>query len=158
MDYIVGSTDFSKGTDKRILKFDEEINIIPIICYEILYFWKILNFDNKQSKIIVNLTNDSWFGDYSGPYQHFYFAKLRAAEFNTPLIRGSTNGISAFINNFGQIINSTKLNSKEIKNFKINIYKFQNNYLFIHKFITLLIFFNFFAGFIINKIYGKNKI
>ena len=114
MEFIAGATDFSIGTDKRKLTLNNKINILPVICYEIVYFWHLLNEDNVNSNIIINLTNDSWFGKFSGPYQHFYFARLRAAEFNKPLVRVSNNGVSAIIDNYGNIINFIGLNKKKI--------------------------------------------
>ena len=65
--------------------------------------------------MIINLTNDSWFGQLSGPYQHFYFARLRAAEFNKPIIRVSNNGISAAVDNLGNILSYIELDKKEVK-------------------------------------------
>ena len=61
---------------------------------------------------MVNITNDIWFGDYLGPYQHFYHAKIRAAEFNKPIIRVSNNGISAIIDNKGKILSKILLNEQ----------------------------------------------
>ena len=68
---------------------------------------------NNNGSFIVNITNDFWFGDYLGPYQHFYLTKIRAAEFNKPIIRVSNNGISAVIDNNGRVLNKTKLNNTE---------------------------------------------
>ena len=62
---------------------------------------------------MINITNDAWFGSISGPYQHFYLSRMRAVEFNKPLIRVSNNGISAIINNKGKIIDYIPLNLKE---------------------------------------------
>jgi len=139
MEFIVGTSDYSKGTDKRILKLNNNINFLPVICYEIIYFWKLLNQDNFYSDIIINLTNDSWFGKFSGPYQHFYFSKLRAAEFNKPLIRISNNGISAFINNYGKIIDYIGLGNTQTKNISIRIYDNKKNYIILHKILFSLI-------------------
>ena len=90
-----------------------------MICYEIVFYWKLLNKSNYKSDFIVNITNDFWFGKYSGPYQHFYLTKIRAAEFNKPIIRVSNNGISAVIDNNGKILNNTELN--KIGTYKIDV-------------------------------------
>ena len=97
MEIIAGSTDFALGEGQRIVGINDELNFIPAICYEIIFFWKLINDENNNADFIINLTNDSWFGQLSGPYQHFYLSRLRAAEFNKPLIRVSNNGISAAI-------------------------------------------------------------
>ena len=151
MEFIVGNSDFSIGKDKRSLELNEKINILPVICYEIVYFWHLLNEDNINSNIILNLTNDAWFGSFSGPYQHFYFTKLRAAEFNKPLVRVSNNGVSAFINNYGTILNFIGLNKKKIINIKIQIPNVTMNYRKFHRIITFFIFLTFLIGLLLSR-------
>ena len=102
------------------------------------FFWQLINENNFNSDLIVNITNDSWFGNLSGPYQHFYLTRLRSAEFNKPLIRVSNNGISAYIDNFGNIVSFTELNKKEIKKIKISLLKDQKNLLNYHRVILYL--------------------
>ena len=102
MKFIAGTNDYSIGEDKRFIKVNDKISFLPVICYEIVYFWHLFNNTNHNTNLIINITNDSWFGNFSGPYQHFYFTRLRAAEFNKDLIRVSNNGISAYINNYGK--------------------------------------------------------
>ena len=155
MDFIVGSSDFSVGTNTRKLELNNEIKILPVICYEILYFWKMLDKANNDTNIIINITNDSWFGSFSGPYQHFYFSKLRAAEFNKPLIRVSNNGISAVLDNYGNIIDSIALNKRQTKEITLNIPNPQMNYILFHKVIIFLIFLSTIVGFLINKFYDS---
>ncbi len=53
---------------------------------------------------MVVVTNDGWFGQTSGPYQHFAQARLRAVEFGVPMIRAANTGISAVIDPYGRII------------------------------------------------------
>ena len=152
MEYISGSLDFTEGAMERNLQLNN-IKILPVICYEILFFWKLLNKSNINSDIIVNITNDSWFGDYSGPYQHFYFAKLRAAEFNKTLIRVSVNGISAGIDNFGRVIKFSKLNKQQNIIITIPFNSNNNQYVRFHKIIFFLIFFPLLIVLFINKKY-----
>ncbi len=151
MEFVAGTFDFSKGEDQRSLNLYSNLTLLPVICYEIVYFWKLLNKNNLYSDIIVNLTNDSWFGNFSGPYQHFYFSKLRAAEFNKPLIRVANTGVSALIDNKGKIINYIKLNEKKINNFKFKIMKNNHNFIYLHKLILILFFFLFFMFLIMNR-------
>ncbi len=150
MEYLSGSLDFTEGTMERNLQLNN-IKILPIICYEILFFWKLLNKSNINSDIMVNITNDSWFGDFSGPYQHFYFAKLRAAEFNKTLIRVSVNGISAGIDNFGKVIKFSTLNQQQNKIISIPINSRNNEYIRLHKIIFFLIFSPLLVILFINK-------
>ena len=141
--------------DKRKLKLGNKIKILPVICYEIIYFWKMFDQENIDTNIIINITNDSWFGNFSGPYQHFYFSKLRAAEFNKPLIRVSNNGISAAIDNYGTIIDFIGLNNQLTKEIKVYTLDAQMNYIFFHKLIMFVIFLSTIIGFLINRLYDS---
>ena len=94
---------------------------------------------NQNSPLLINITNDSWFGKHSGPYQHFYLSRIRSSEYNKFLIRVSNNGISATINNYGKIINYFPLNRKKIQNLNINIPLELNNLINFHKLIYLFI-------------------
>ena len=144
LESIVGQNDYSKGKVERIINLPNNISFIPVICYEIVFYWKLLNKLNNESNFIVNITNDFWFGDYIGPYQHFYLTKIRAAEFNKPIIRVSNNGISAVIDNNGVVLIKTKFNKTENFKYKL-VFKKNNNFVNFHSIfkIYLLIIFTF---------------
>ena len=72
-----------------------------------------VNRDNPP-KVIVNVTNDAWYGNTSGPYQHFQMARTRAVEEGVPLIRSANNGISAVIDGYGRVIKMSKLSTTAI--------------------------------------------
>ncbi len=80
-----------------------------LICYEIIFPRLVRKFYQKGGHFIVNITNDSWFGNTSGPYQHFSMAVFRAIENRKPLVRAANSGISGFIDSKGRIIRKTKL-------------------------------------------------
>src|SRR3546814_11356554 len=63
---------------------------------------------------LLNLTNDAWFGDSSGPYQHFASTRIRAVEQGLPLIRAANNGISAVIDSYGRVIKKIILNDRGV--------------------------------------------
>ncbi len=138
LEKIVGPNNFSNGNKQRLINLPNNISFIPVICYEIVFYWKLLNKLNYNSNFIINITNDFWFGKYIGPYQHFYLTKIRAAEFNKPIIRVSNNGISAVIDNKGSIIKNTKLNNSE--KFKYKLY-LQENINFVNLHLILKIYF-----------------
>ena len=147
---ISGLIDYQTGQTQRIIKLNSKINYIPIICYEIIFYWKIVNNFNRNSNFIINITNDSWFGNLLGPYQHFYFSKIRAAEFNKPIIRVSNNGISGIVDNNGKIIMTTNLNTQHSSNH--SIYLNNNiNYFKTHNVIKIYFFILVFLSFLFNQ-------
>ncbi len=138
LESIVGPHNYSDGKEERIINLPNNISFVPVICYEIAFYWKLLNKLNYKSNFIINITNDFWFGKYLGPYQHLYLTKIRAAEFNKPTIRVSNNGISAVIDNNGSIIKKTKLNNIEKFNHKLFL---QENINFVNQHFLLKIYF-----------------
>ena len=132
---IVGPVDYTKGEKDRLIIINNKISFIPVICYEIIFYWDLVNSLNFDSDLIINITNDVWFGKYIGPYQHFYLSKIRAAEFNKPLVRVSNNGISAFINNKGKILDYIPLNKTNNLKYKLKIRNAQSFYK-VHRYLN----------------------
>ena len=152
MEIISGKIDFQKGTIERILTTTDNLKILPIICYEIGFEKIFKNINNKEIDILVNITNDSWFGTRSGPYQHFYISRIKALVANKPLLRVSNNGISGIIDNNGKIIQSSKLNEITQLKYKLNINN-HKSYFFLHKIFTYYLF----SIFIFLIFYSKRK-
>nr|WP_300313570.1 apolipoprotein N-acyltransferase [Halomonas sp.] len=73
------------------------------ICYEIIYSDLVAS-RARQSDILLTVSNDSWFGDSLGPHQHLEMARLRALENGRYVIRGTSNGITAIIDDQGNIL------------------------------------------------------
>ena len=82
-----------------------------LICYEIIFSNEVIRSEIRPN-FIVNLSNDAWFNDNSGPYQHFSNAKFRSVENGLPLIRSSNKGISAVIDPYGRVIKKLTLNEE----------------------------------------------
>ncbi len=139
MEIISGSTDYQKGDAERIITTSDNLKILPIICYEILFEKIFNNINKKEIDILVNITNDSWFGTRFGPYQHFYISRLKALVANKPLLRVSNNGISAIIDNNGKIIKSSKLNKITQLKHKLKINN-NKSYFSTHKIFTFYLF------------------
>ena len=129
----------------------EELNILPLSCYEII-FTEFIQSSNKDTNLIVNISEDGWFGNSIGPYQHFSKAIFRAIEQNTFLIRSANSGISAIINNKGQVVK--KLDKTEVGNIELQVplikseNKNKNDLIFFILLITYIFIFN---------IYKKNN-
>ena len=110
----VGEKDFSQGTPGVTLSIPSaEHAMLPLICYEVI-FPEMAREDSASvsPKWILNITNDAWFGNSIGPYQHFHMARMRAAENGLPLIRSANTGISAVIDAYGRVRASMALETK----------------------------------------------
>ncbi len=150
MEYISGSTDFKIGKEDRLLITRDNLKILPIICYEIIFEKIFKNINKKKIDILINITNDSWFGDKIGPYQHFYISRTKSLIANKPLIRVSNNGISAIFDNNGKIIEASKLN--KISNIKYNL-KINNkkSYFYFHQIVSCYLLFIFILILVVSK-------
>jgi apolipoprotein N-acyltransferase len=80
-----------------------------LICYEIIFPGLVRKFFRDGGDFIVTITNDAWFGNTAGPYQHWSMAVLRAVENRKPVIRAANTGVSGFIDSSGRIIKSTSI-------------------------------------------------
>jgi len=85
-----------------------------LICYEIIYPHLVREFVKRGASFLINISNDSWFGNGAGPYQHLSLSIFRAVEHKLFLVRAVTTGISAFITPTGKIHKVSKLFREEI--------------------------------------------
>ena len=115
-----GYGSYSKGSSRQIIEING-INLLPLICYEIIYSGK-LNYSKIDYDLILNISEDGWFGDSIGPYQHFSHLIFRSIEEGKNSIRSANNGITAFINYRGEAnykIKSTERGVIELRSFKL---------------------------------------
>ena len=83
-----------------------------MICYEIAFPWEVA--PKTAFSWIINITNDGWFGNTSGPYQHFAITRTRAVEQGVPVVRAANTGISAIIDPYGRVEQQLALNKAGI--------------------------------------------
>lgn len=98
--YITNVSFFAAGNVHTLFKLDNNTSFVSAICYEILFPQLIrsaLTNQNQEPQFLINLTNDSWYGDTAEPSQHLFLAKWRALEFNLPIIRSTNTGITTVI-------------------------------------------------------------
>ena len=84
-----------------------------LICYEVIfpdYSFEV----GKRPKLLLNLTNDAWFGESTGPYQHFHQSRVRAVEQGLPLLRAANNGISGIVDAQGRLRSVSPINAVEV--------------------------------------------
>ncbi|MBF0328947.1 MAG: apolipoprotein N-acyltransferase [Nitrospirae bacterium] len=108
---VFGIGDYIPGTHylKAITPFG---SFGTAICYEVIFPGLVRKFFTRGGDFIITITNDAWFGNTSGPYQHFSISVFRAIENRKPLLRAANSGISGFIDSNGKIINKTPLFEK----------------------------------------------
>jgi len=87
--------------------------VVPLICYEAIFPGSIVQGPERPAAII-NLTNDGWFGNTTGPQQHFHQARVRAVEEGLPLVRAANNGVSAAFDAYGRILGQLDLNVRGV--------------------------------------------
>jgi apolipoprotein N-acyltransferase len=85
----------------------------PLICYEVIFPHAIVQGPERPA-LMLNVTNDGWFGNTTGPRQHFHQARVRAVEEGVPLIRAANNGISAVIDGNGRILGRLGLDERGV--------------------------------------------
>ena len=114
-----------------------------MICYEVI-FTNLIQQSAIDTNLIVNISEDGWFGKSIGPDQHFAKAIFRAIENNTFLIRSTNRGISAIIDNKGNILK--RMNRNEAGNIEFEVpliksNKTKNDLIFFILLITYLLIF-----------------
>ena len=95
----------SKGSNnQKNLNILNNVKVSTPICFDIAFSNTIRKM-NKSSLLMINISNDTWFGNSIGPYQHLNLARIRSIENNRWTIRSTNDGISAIISNNGTIVN-----------------------------------------------------
>jgi apolipoprotein N-acyltransferase len=96
---------FDPGTERRLLAVPGLPEAAPLVCYEAIFPGAVVPpaAGGKRPGLLLNVTNDGWFGSTFGPYQHFQQARLRTIEEGLPLVRAAGTGISAIVDAYGRI-------------------------------------------------------
>ncbi|MEK9918332.1 MAG: apolipoprotein N-acyltransferase [Pelagibacteraceae bacterium] len=145
-----GQGSFSKGEINQLFT-NEDLKLLPLICYEII-FPEIVK-ENKLSNLIINISQDAWFGDSIGPYQHFSKAIFRAIENNSFLVRSANKGITAIIDNKGVVKKTLQPFEKGSIEFNVQLINTKK----FDKKIDLIFLIILFTGVLVFSIYKKNE-
>jgi apolipoprotein N-acyltransferase len=98
---------FATGPRPAPLRVSPDLLVQPLICYESLF--PGLARRDKDVRVLINVSNDAWFGVTSGPLQHLNLASYRAIESAKPILRATPTGVSAVIDARGRIVPGTRL-------------------------------------------------
>lgn len=117
-----GGSGFATGQGNKLINLTK-FSFNPLLCYEVIFSREVLDKNLLMPNLFVNLTNDSWFGNSIGPYQHLQIAQMRAIEYARPMIRVAQTGITVNINHYGSIVNKINLNQEGV----IDVEVYKNN-------------------------------
>lgn len=102
--------EFTAGTEYIVFNIDG-ISLAALICFEDIFPDLARRFVLNGANILVNITNDAWFGRSAGAYQHAVLSVFRAVENKVPLVRATNTGLSCFISPKGKILETIKNSS-----------------------------------------------
>lgn len=137
---VIGNKDFSSGIQTQPLRI-RDLDLGILICYEIIFSGLVQKRVNQGANLLVNISNDAWFGNTAAPRQHLNQAVIRAIEQNRYLLRSTNTGISAFITPKGEVLKkSTLMKSQSL--FSRRIFKIERQSFFSrHNFRLHLLYF-----------------
>ena len=107
---------------------------------------------NNQTDLLINISNDAWFGQFSGPKQHFVHAKFRSIELGIPMARSSNSGISGIISPVGRVME--KINDEKLTYIDTKVPKKINNTIY-RNFGDTMVYFLIVLFFIIGYAYDN---
>ncbi len=106
---LVQGEGFARGPGPRTMHLPGLPPVGPLICYEVIFPGHVVD-PAERPRWLVNVTNDAWFGDWSGPRQHLAAVRMRAVEEGLPIMRAANTGISAGYDPFGRELGRIDMN------------------------------------------------
>ncbi|MBD3392498.1 MAG: apolipoprotein N-acyltransferase [Chitinivibrionales bacterium] len=117
----LGEADFTRGTEETVFSLHKDIRAAPFICFEIVFPEFVRRRVRAGANLLVNITNDGWWGRSSGPYHHAAQARLRCIENGVPMVRCANSGISMFVDQWGRVLSKTELGTRTILTRDLNL-------------------------------------
>jgi apolipoprotein N-acyltransferase len=105
---------FLAGDRRRVMSIPGAPPFLPLICYEAIFPSEIATTDRERPAWVIVVTNDGWFGESTGPYQHLQQTRVRAIEQGLPIVRSANTGISAVIDAVGRNVASLELGTEGV--------------------------------------------
>ncbi|MEW6335655.1 MAG: apolipoprotein N-acyltransferase [Thermodesulfobacteriota bacterium] len=124
---VVGVGDFKSGRGYHPLAIDG-LRLGVLICYEGIFPEGARTYKRGRAALLVNITNDAWFGRTSAPRQHLSMTVFRAVETRLPLVRAANTGISAIVDPGGRIVSRTGLFERTVLKGDVKIIDEQTRY------------------------------
>lgn len=112
--FPIKSTRVTDGPESSVVRRTVFHKLGVMICFEDVFPYVARNFVLKGANILVNITNDAWFGNTAASRQHLQSSVFRAVENRVPVVRAANTGISAFIDFSGKILSKVEVDGREI--------------------------------------------
>jgi apolipoprotein N-acyltransferase len=151
------TTDYGGQEHPSVFYSQSGIGVTPAICYETIWGGWIAESIHKGGQFIAIITNDGWWENTSGKDEHLVYAKLRAIETRRWVCRSANTGISAFINQRGDIVQQTKWWVKTSIKHNINLNSELTFYVLHGDYLAIIASFLAIAGVIFLVIAGVLK-
>lgn len=142
---FTGGQGFSHGEGVKTLNIDGMPPVGVLICYEIIFPGQVTDPENRPDWLL-NITNDAWYGESTGPHQHLLQTRVRAIEEGLPLVRSASTGISAIVDPYGRIVDELDLNKRGVlegalpqKLLELTLYSTLKEWIFTCIGVTLII-------------------
>jgi apolipoprotein N-acyltransferase len=95
-------SEFSRGDERKVFRLNGHRYGV-FICYESVFADEVREFAQLGAEVLVNISDDGWYGDTSAPWQHLNMARMRAIENRRWLLRDTNNGVTAVIDPYGRV-------------------------------------------------------
>jgi apolipoprotein N-acyltransferase len=128
--------DFDSGKEGQVLQWEgEKVGIL--ICFEAIFPELARSMVRNGAQLLINVTNDAWFGRSSAPYQHLSMVVFRAVENHLAVARAANTGISAFVDPVGRVLEETSLFEEAVRTRTLPMMDYQSFYarhgdIFVH--------------------------
>jgi apolipoprotein N-acyltransferase len=110
---------FEAGANRKLLDVPGLPKVFPLVCYEAIFPGTLDPDMRRQAGLILNVSNDGWFGMTAGPHQHLAQARLRSIEEGLPMVRAANTGMSAIIDAYGRFIGQLDLGVEGVLDAKL---------------------------------------
>ncbi|MDR3012724.1 MAG: apolipoprotein N-acyltransferase [Chitinispirillales bacterium] len=124
----LGNAGFTRGAFEAVFRINNNLELAPYICYEMIFPDFVRRRLRESTNLLVNVTNDGWFGRTSGPYQHAVMSQMRSIENGISMARAANSGISMYVDPHGRILTKTGLYTREIAVKDIPVYRIMTFY------------------------------
>ena len=145
---------FTRGTGESKVTLLKGVSLGFQICYEGLFDFFTRDLAKEGAQVLVNVTNDSWYGSWQEPFQHLYMTLSRAVEVRRPMLRVTNTGLSALVSAKGERVFVSSLNESWVRLVEIPYYREGRQTLFtrwgyyINRIVLWLLFFLFACCFV----------